>query len=306
MRLGTVLDVGVRILRRHWAVLLWLALIFAGPGALLTAATGMRLNEVAIDILPGISEGVIEEGAVITDEELPRILEALGAYALATIVAGVLASIGALGFSAVVAADYHSRRFELREALRACLRHAPSALGFILVTTLVIIGIVLGGVVLILMALSILPSGSGAGGPGAFLALIVLVALVVSVLYLTMRWAPAFPAMVTEDLGARAALRRSWYLSGDNVWRILFIVAFGAIATALMVAVVAQILGLLIVGVLAPTLGLDEVIAQSVSLALGTVLFAAVAPVLTAVLYFDLRTRRDPPAVETLVTDRYR
>ncbi len=306
MRLGTVIEVAVRILRRHWALLLLLSLLFAGPGALLTAATGIRVNEVAESIFPGIRDGIIEETAVITEEELPRILGALAGYVLAAIVAGLLASIGALGYSAVVAADYRSRRIELGEALVACLRRAPSLLAFILVTSLIILALALAAGVVILLALSWLPAGTGgAGGPGAFLALIVVVSLVVAVLYLSMRWAPAFPAIVVEGLGARQALARSWFLSADNVWRIFFIVAFGAVATALIAAFISQLLGVLIIGVLAPSLGLDELVAQSITLALGTVLLAAVLPVLTAVLYFDLRARRDlplttPPAREAL------
>ena len=297
MRVGTILEVGVRILRRHWALLLGLSLLFAGPGALLTAATGIRVNEVALDVFPGISEGIIEEGMVITDDQLARITGALVGYVIAALVAGVLASIGALGFSAVVAADYHGRRIQMGEALRICLSRAPAALAFMLATSLVVIGLVLGGVVLILLVLSLLPGASGgAGGPGAFAALVVVVIMVIGVTYLTMRWAPAFPAMVNEGLGAREALARSWHLSGDNVWRIFFIVAFGAIAAALMATVLSQILGVLILGLLAPALGLDELIAQSIALAAGTVLLAALVPVLTAVLYFDLRTRRDFPA----------
>ena len=295
MRLGTIIEVALRILRRHWALLLLLSLLFAGPGALLTAATGMRLNEVALDVFPGISEGIIEEQAVITEEQLPRIIGALSGYAISAMLAGLLASFGALGFSAVVAADYHARRLEPSEALLICIRRAPSALGFILATSAIIIGIVVSGIVVTLLALSVLPGDGGGGGPGAFVALVVVVSVVAAVAYLTMRWAPAFPAIVTEGLGARDAFARSWYLSADNVWRIFIIVAFGAVATALMAGVLSQLLGLLLVGVLAPTLGLDEVVAESLALALGTVLLAALAPVLTAVLYFDLRARRDLP-----------
>ncbi len=295
MRLGTVIEVALRILRRHWAPLLLLSLLFAGPGALLTAATGMRLNEVAQDVFPGISEGIIEEQAVITEEQLPRIIGALSGYAIGAILAGLLASIGALGFSAVVAADYHARRLEPSAALLICVRRAPSALGFILATSAIIIGIIVAGILATLLALSVLPGGGGGGGPGAFVALVVVVAVVAAVAYLTMRWAPAFPAIVTEGLSARDAFARSWYLSADNVWRIFIIVAFGAVATALVASVLSQLLGILLIGVLAPTLGLDEAVAESLALALGTVLLAALAPVLTAVLYFDLRARRDLP-----------
>ena len=297
MRLGAILEVALRILRRHWALLLGLSLLFAGPGALLTAATGMRVNEVALDVFPGISEGIIEEGAVITEEQLQSMTGALAGYVVAAIVAGVLASIGALGFSAVVAADYHARRLELGEALRTCLGRAPSALAFMLATSVLIVSLVLGGVAVVVLAVSLLPGASGgAGGPAAFAALVVVVALVVGVAYLSMRWAPAFPAMVNEGLGAREALARSWHLSAENVWRIFFIVLFGAVASGLLATLISRILGVLIVGLLAPTLGADELIGQSIALALGTILLAALSPVLTAVLYFDLRARRDLPA----------
>lgn len=297
MRLGTILEVTVRILRRHWRLLLALSIIFAGPGALLTAATGMRVNEVIGDIFPGLGEGVIDEGMVITDQQLQRMTGALAGYVVAAILAGVLASLGALGFSAVVAADYHARRLELGEALRTCLGRAPAALAFILISSVIIIGLLLGGTAVMLLLISLLPGASaGTGGPAAFAALVVIVVLVAGVVYLTLRWAPAFPAMVNEGLGAREALARSWHLSADNVWRILFIVIFGALAGGLLATVISQILGAFFVGLLTPLLGLDELIGESLALAFGTVLLASLAPVLTAVLYFDLRARRDVPA----------
>ncbi len=209
--------------------------------------------------------------------------------------AGVLASIGALAFSAVVIADYHARPIELRGTLRSCLRRTPSALAFMLITTLIVIGLGLGGLVAVLLAMSLLPASSGSGGPGVFLALVVVVAAVVAVVYVSMRWAPAFPAMVNEDLGWRPALSRSWYLSGDNVWRIFAVLVFATLAASALSMILAQLLSLLMVGGLANLLGLDALVAESVALAMAAVLVAAITPVLTAVLYFDLRARRDPP-----------
>ncbi len=297
MRLGTIFEVGVRILRRHWASLLALSLLFAGPGALLTAVTGMRVTDVALDLFPGLDDGVIQSGVTISDEQLQRMTGALGAYALATIVAGALASIGALGFSAVVAADYHARRIELGDLLHVCLERAPSAIGFILATSAIIVAMTAAAVGAMLLVLTALPSGEGnGGGPGAFVALLIGVSLVIGVLYLTMRWAPAFPAIVNERLGPRAALSRAWHLSADHVWRIFFIITFVTFTTALLASAISQLLGLLILGLLAPALGLDELVAKGVTLTLGTVLVAAFAPVITAVLYFDLRARRDVPS----------
>lgn len=295
LRLGQVLEISVRILRRHWPVMLLLALLFAGPGALLTAATGMRFNEVIIDIFPAIDDGQIEADAVLTQAELDRALEAMLPYLAATVVAGILTSIGALAFAAVVADDYHARTPTLTVALRRCLSRTPGALGFILLTTLIVVGVLVLGALAMASALIILPTSSvTAGGPGVFLALIAGVATAVAVVYLTMRWAPAFPAMVEEQIGARDALRRSWHLSGENVWRILVIALLGALVTALFSSLLAGVFSLLLVEALAPALGLDDLVAESIGLALGAVLIAPLVPVLMAVLYFDLRARRDP------------
>lgn len=293
MRLGQVLEVGLRILRRHWAVMLILALLFAGPGALLTSATGMRFTEVAAGVLD-VQDGVIDTDVVVTEAELERVIAAIVPFLGATLLAGLLLSIGALVFSAVVADDYHARTPGLGAALRAGLRRAPSAFVFMLVTSLITLGVVLAGLLSMSAATLLLPTDSvTSGGPGVFLALVAGVAMVVALVYLSMRWAPAFPAMVEEDIGAAQALRRCWHLSGDNVWRTFGVLLFAGVIGAIGSSVVAQLATVVLVGGLAPALGLDELVAETVALALGTVLLAPLMPVLTAVLYFDLRARRD-------------
>lgn len=296
MRFGTILDVGLRIVRRHWAVLLGLAVLFVGPGALLTAALGQRFTDVAVGIFPGLRTGVIDPDVVITQVELERLVGALAAYVAATLLAGVLASIGALGFSAVVGADYHHRAIGLGEALRVVVGKVVSALVFIIVTSLIIVAIGVAGLLLVVLASGVLGGGSlDEGGPAVFVALLIIVGMVVGVAYLTMRWAPAFPAMANEGVGWRGALRRSWHLSGDNVWRILGMVLFAAFASAVLTALATSLLGIVLVDGIAPAIGLDSTIATSVSMAVAAVLLAALAPVWIAVLYFDLRVRRDPP-----------
>ena len=183
-----MLDIGVRILRRHWAVLLVVALLFTGPGALLGSAAGLRFTEVAQGVFPDLEEGVIDPAAVISDTELRLVLDALVPFLLASLVAGMLASVGALGYAACVAGDYHARAVELGSVLRACVRRAPSVLAFMLVTGLVVVGVVILGLLAMAAVTIILPTGSaGAGGPGIFLVLVVGVAMVFSLVYLTMR-----------------------------------------------------------------------------------------------------------------------
>ncbi len=294
MRIGMIIEIAVRILRRRWATVLVLAVLFAGPGALLTAATGVRFNSIALDILPGIEEGMLEDVPVLTAGEVQRLGEAFLAYALATIVAGLLGSIGAVGFSAVVAADHQGRRSDLREVLLTCLRRAPSVLVFVLLTSVLIVGLAVVALLAMTLAVSLLSSGSiQRGGPGVFMALVIGVALVVALAYLTMRWALAFPIMAIEDAGWRVAWLRSWRLAGDNVWRIFVVVLFGAMATVFVAALISQLLAIVIVDLVAVGTGFDTAIAESVVIALGTVLLAPFSPVLLAVLTLDLRRRRE-------------
>jgi hypothetical protein len=297
MPVGQVLGVGLAIVRRRWPTLLVLALLFAGPGSLLSSATGLQFLTVAGDVLKAHTQpgtGVIDPDLTLTQAELDRIVAALVPYLLGNAVAGVLLSLGALAFSAVVEADYFGRRGGTGPALRACLRRTPSALAFMALTSLLIIGIIVLGLLGTVTATAMWPSAAGSvGGPGAFLALVAIVAMAAAVAYLTMRWAPAFPVMVVEDAGWRKTLRRAWFLSGDNVLRILLVSVVGALITAVAGSVITELASILLVDLLAPNLGLDTAIASTVAGALGSTLLAPVGLVFMAVLYFDLRARRD-------------
>lgn len=297
MTLGTILDVSLRIIRRHWPSLLGISLLLAGPGALLMAATGVRFRQVAQGVLPPLEGSVLDPQGMLTMAEFERLAEAFASYALATVVAGALASIGALAMSAIVVADYHGRRIELMAALRVALRKVPAALLFILVTSAIVVGVGLAGIA-IALALAIVVGGGDpdAGGPATFPILVALVATVLVVVVLTVRWAPAFPAMVAEDLGPTAALRRSWQLSGGNAWRAFFVVAMGTLTATILAAFITQLIALVLVDQASRMTGLDAALAESISVALGAVLMAPLAPVLIAVLYFDLRARRDTSA----------
>ena len=306
MTLGEVFDVGTRILRRHWVVLLLTALLFSGPGALLSSATALRFTEVFIDLFPEFEEGVlVDTDRFFTTAELERAIDALLPFLGASLLAGVLGSIGALAFSATVAEDYHARQARVGTVVRASLERAPSALVFMLVTGLLIVGLLVLGLLGMSVATIILPAGGGGGGPGVFLALIIGVALVVALVYLTMRWAPAYPVMVEERAGWREALRRSWHLSADNVLRILLVSLLIALITAIVSSVLGAIFEALLGGFLAPALGLDEMVASTIALALASVVVAPAMAVYTAVLYFDLRARRDLPEPPVSVTPPY-
>jgi hypothetical protein len=255
----------------------------------LTAVTGASFINVVADLFPGIREGLLDMEPVVSDADMERVLSAAFIHLAASLLAGALLAIGTLAFSAVVADDYHARAPSLGRALGSCLRRTPSIIGVMLLTSLLTIGVLLAGLLAMSLASMASPGASvSSGGPGAFLALVAGVATVLALIYLSMRWLPAYPAMVEEDLGALAALRRSWWLSGDNVLRIFVVAAVAALTAAVVGSLLSQVLAGLLLG-----LGLEQEVATATALTLSAVLLAPLAPVLMAVLYFDLRARRD-------------
>ena len=69
-------EIGARLLRRHAGTLLVLAVVFTLPGALLSAAAGVRLTDALAGILPDLSDGVSRQ-IVIGDEDVRRIGDAM-------------------------------------------------------------------------------------------------------------------------------------------------------------------------------------------------------------------------------------
>jgi hypothetical protein len=167
-----------------------------------------------------------------------------------------------------------------------------SALGVVLLTTLLTLAVMGLGAGLAVAALTLLPTARiEQGGPGAFLALLAAVATAVTVVYLSMRWAVALPAVVLERAGTRLALTRSWHLTRDAALRTFAVVAFALLATAVLSSLLAEILGLLFVDILGARVGLDPVVGLVVVSALASVVLAPLSPVVSAVLYHDLRIR---------------
>jgi membrane-anchored glycerophosphoryl diester phosphodiesterase (GDPDase) len=114
-------------------------------------------------------------------------------------------------------------------------------------------------------------------------------------LYLYARWFVAIPALLAEDLGPVAALRRSWQLSRDSIWRNIFYVVLLFIISSVVLGLpltILQSVGSIFGAINASVGGL----LYAVSIGLGFIVsiiwqpFAAVAAVL---LYYDLRVRHE-------------
>lgn len=291
LSIGQIVEVTVGVLAQRWPTALLIAALFVVPGALATVAFGMRFDDVVLDVLPALSGGAFQGDPAITRLEAERLLGALAAYFGATVVAGLLGSIGAVALSRLLAADLRIGAGDLFDAVRTALRRSPSVIVFAVVTSAIVAALAAGALAAVLALLAILPGGPS-GGPGVFGALIIGVALVVVLVYLTLRWTPAYAVMALEDAGWRRALARSWELSAERIGRILLVVAGGTLVSLVIAAVVTQLLAIVVIDQAAPLLGIDPMVAESLIVVVGAVIAAPITPLLVAVLTIDLRARR--------------
>ncbi|WP_432520724.1 glycerophosphoryl diester phosphodiesterase membrane domain-containing protein [Kineococcus sp. SYSU DK006] len=161
--------------------------------------------------------------------------------------------------------------------------------------------------------LTLLPGGLLVGladseavtGVGVLLLLLGLLGWLAGGAYLWVKWSMATPAMLLEGLGVGASLKRSWRLTRGSFWRLLGILL---LTTAVVYAVVTAVAVPFTVvgGALGAVSGTDPqglgmVLSQTVS-TVGSVIGSVVGyPFLasvTALLYVDLRMRREGLDVE--------
>ena len=172
--MGTILEAALATLRRRWRTVLLLALAFAGPAALFTSAAGIRFNEVVLDVFPGISEGIIDDMPLLTAAQLERLGGAFLGFLLATLVAGLLGSVGAVASPtpSSARASHGARRLVRPSAWPCDARPASSPSCWSRRRSSW--PSLLSGALAMTSAVTLLSSGPIArGGPGVFAALLV-------------------------------------------------------------------------------------------------------------------------------------
>jgi hypothetical protein len=185
------------------------------------------------------------------------------------------------------------------ETWRHTRRMIPRLTGLCLVL-LVPVLLVFGGLIaLVVLAFT---RGSDAGGVVGLLAILVAFA---GTVFVAIRLALATPALVLEDLGVLASLRRSWGLTDGRFWRTLGIL----VVTGLLVGIVQQVLSfgfqavgtVLGLGLVSTTNGdpagpLLVVVTLGTSVlgaGLGALLTQPFSAAVTALLYTDARIRAE-------------
>lgn len=292
MRVGVLFEVAARIIRRHAGPLLAVSVLFQLPSSLIDAVAQQQLGHA---LSPLVVDGGTEAPRFLapTEAQARTILEALVALAGSSVVGTLLGAIATLAFTTAVLGDYRGQRPATGGMIRAALHRAVPALLAALLAALALLAVIAGAAIVAMGVLAVLPApDGGAGGLGAFLAILVGVVAVVLAVVVIVRLALPGAILAGEPGGAIRALRRSWFLTGDNVWRAFAVLATVAIVLTIIGSTLLELLATVITDGLAAGVGLAD-LSDALLSALVSTLLAPIGGVVLAVLYLDLRVRRE-------------
>jgi hypothetical protein len=210
-------------------------------------------------------------------ERIAPTLGALGLYVVLVIVGAILVSlVQSAALVAAASARYMGRETSVGAALGAGLRASPRLLLMAVIALLVFS--VTWVVLSIVMAVA-----------SQWWAILVgvLVGLFAS-FYLAASWMVSPAVLVIEGTGPIAALARSWRLSAGGRWRILGLI----LLLVILQVVVSSLLSLILIASLVTDRTVQLIVQQAVNL-LATIAWAPVYWGTFAVLYYDLRVRKE-------------
>lgn len=264
---GEMVDAAIRLFRTNFLTLIKISAVVLVPIGLIQIAGTVMVGPV------GLFDTVIADPEATPAEVLEPLLPIYGVLGLT----GILSFLGSVlvqGASITALAQvYQGIQPEWQTSLRAGLRHfLPLTLSTILLSL-----------------------GSGIG---------LLFCLVPGVFLFTM-WAVSPAALVTEQLGPVAALRRSFRLVRGRFWPVL-----GAIVLAyLLYIVVSQIISTITTVVTvagAMSDGQFSFLPTVVGSAIVSVLAAPFLASMVTIIYFDLRVRKEGYDLELMAADLQR
>jgi hypothetical protein len=295
LALGDLLDGAVQTMRQNPRVMLGLSAAVMAVAAVLSTAF-------ILVGLPRMASGIETADDRLQAEQVASLLTGGVISFLLPLLVQTLATIVLTGILIVaVSQAVLGRRPAVGEVWARARPRLLALIGLSLLSALIVVLVmavaIVPGVLLLVADMSV--------GGGLALAGGIVVAIVAAVL-IYVRLAFAAPALLLERLGVAAALTRSWRLVAGSWWRTFGILALGAIIAAainglvqLPFSLVGNLVGALVGSGDAQSLG-DVTSGMQIALVItnvGSVLASTVtAPftaALTALLYIDLRIRRE-------------
>jgi hypothetical protein len=131
----------------------------------------------------------------------------------------------------------------------------------------------------------------------AFLLLLGFLACIIPAIYFYGAWAVAVPVLVIEDLRGRKALKRSRQLVRGRWWPTAGVLVISTVLTVLVQTIVSGVLVAIV-----QVAGNDavDIIAQGIAQAASSILLGPFTATVIAVVYFDLRVRKEGFDLELL------
>ena len=250
----------IKVYRLRFATLVKATAILVAPVSALGAVVQLSASPDGIDTSPGQFE--VDPGSDPDLSDFWAFLAGLLVVAVLTFVATQLATAASLK---IIAGTYLSEEADWRDSLRFAVSRLGSLVWLSAIT----------GVLMLL----------------AFLA------CVVPMIYLYAAWAVAVPVLLLDDVRGRRALRRSRHLVRGRWWA----TAAALVLSTLLVTIVSGVFTFVGAGLVAAA---DNDVADAVVNGLmstgGSVLTTPFAAAVTAVIYFDLRVRKEGFDLEML------
>lgn len=286
LTLPELLDRAFGLYRRH----LWLFIgIMAVPSAF---AVALNVMVESMKYVTG-ANAAVAPGTVPDSAQMALVGLAFGLGMMVVLAAYLIVYMVALGATTLAVSEiYLDRGATIPEVYSRMRRSVWPLLRLLIVMGVRGVSVFVGGVLLAGMLGGVV---SEALGSPVWLMLIMSVGMAVSFVllgFMTIRWGVAVPAMVLEDLGARASIRRSIELTRGRRWRVLLL---AVCATMITYAVMALSQGPFLIG--AAVVGPETRTGFGLALVgtvLGAIATSFTGPIMIiglALLYYDARIR---------------
>jgi hypothetical protein len=267
MPLPELLDELFRLYRRHFSLIVGVALLVSVPGLVWSLVTGVyKLNSASYANL------FIATGSSTPTFNSQQLTNLFGLLALGLVGGFFLLpiSVGAI-YRAVVDVAL-GRPATIGSVLRETLARYWPLLGLVALGFLIALGWFIAEII------------------GFFLLFLPGIAVFCAAIYLLVRWSLSVAAMMAEDIGPIRGLGRSWNLVSGSWWR-----SFGILLIVWIMWLVISYGLLILFTLIAALFSTGDFKAAVVNIA-GTALGALLSPIWSiaiTLLYFDLRVRKE-------------
>lgn len=297
LTLPELLDRAFGLYRRHF----WLFIgIMAVPT---TFAVALNVLVESLNYVTG-ARASVAPGAAPDPAVIIVMVGAIAAGLLLVLVAYTVVYMVALGATTLAVSEiYLGRMVTIREVYRRMRGRIWLLLRLLLLMGARVGGMVLAGLILTTGAASMIGVVTGLEWLAILLVFAGAAVTFGVVAFVTIRWGVAVPAVVLEDLGARASIRRSIELTRGRRWRVLLLVVC---ATVITYAVMALFQGPFLIGAAlagaGSSAGFILTLAGGVFGAIATTFTAPIMIIGLALLYYDARIRDEGLDLQLMMT----